>query len=90
MSVEQKYSTSEPGGVKDPRGPRGGSRSDHVEAQWGLFPVTRTIRVSPVRVVLNRAPESDGLSRLGVLGSRDVGPTRLYEQPDSPRTGGEP
>jgi len=27
VSVEQKYSTSEPGGVKDPRWPCGGSRS---------------------------------------------------------------
>jgi len=38
VSVEQKYSTSEPGGVKDPRWPCGGSRSDHPEAQWGLVP----------------------------------------------------
>ena len=38
VSVEQKYSTSEPGGVKDPRGPRGGPRGDHPGAQWGLVP----------------------------------------------------
>ena len=34
VSVEQKYSTSEPGGVKDPRWPRGGPRGDHPGAQW--------------------------------------------------------
>ena len=56
VSVEQKYSTSEPGGVKDPRWPGGGSRSDHSRSAVGFkFPVTRPIRVEAVRAVLIRA-----------------------------------